>query len=98
MQIARWFGRYRRLFDLRRPVALHIVDTAEPSFGEFWPGQKVDLILVNVAHAVTEEQVRSTILHELIHAEQCGLDLALDHGDYFQRRAAEVKARTGIEP
>ena len=98
MQIGRWFGRYRRLFDLRRPVRMHLVDTSEPSFGEFWPGAEVDLILINRAYAETEEQVRGALLHELIHAEQCGLDLPLDHDDYFNRRAAELQAITGIAP
>jgi Zn-dependent peptidase ImmA (M78 family) len=98
MQIARWFGQYRRLFDLRRPVRLHLVDVAEQMYGCFYVGEKEDLIVLNRAIAVTEEEVRSTLLHELIHAEQHGKGLHLDHDDYFNRRAAELQALKGIAP
>jgi hypothetical protein len=98
MQIGRWLGRYRRLFDLRRPVRLHLVDVSDAEYGAFYPGIREDLILINREYAETEEQVRGALLHKLIHAEQHGLGLPLDHDAYFNRRAAELKATTGIDP
>lgn len=98
MQIKRWFGRYRRLFDLRRPVDLHVIDAMTNYSGLFVPGRDRDLILINLATTPDEPSIRATILHELIHAEQNGLDLDLRHDAYFKRRAAELQATTGLTP
>lgn len=93
-----WAGHYKRLFDLRRPVDIQEVEVDTDYAGLFLAGRKRDTVLINVFHANTEKKVRATILHELIHAEQNGLKLPVDHGKQFKQRCAEIREQTGIDP
>lgn len=89
------FESYRPWFKTR-PVVLRAVDASTDWYGMFLPGPKSDTILLNLDHADTERLVRGTLLHELIHAEQMRATGVLDHGAYFQLRAAELRRRTGL--
>jgi hypothetical protein len=98
MDVKRVAGRYRRLFNLPFPVDVKTVYAPTDWMGIFYSGMERGLILINEDTCKTEDELRATILHEFIHAEQWCHELPVDHGPYFQRRAAEIEAATGHKP
>lgn len=86
-----WWNAYKPLFALPRPVHMRVVDCGTNWMGMFFPGPRSGLVLLNLYNIDDEDDLRATILHELIHAEQWCADMALDHGTYFQDRRKEFE-------
>lgn len=70
-------------------------------YGLFIPGLRSDTILVNLWNHVGEgsvqgEWLRGTLLHELIHCEQCTNGYQPSHGAYFVHRRDELMQLSGV--
>jgi hypothetical protein len=53
------------------------------------------LILIDMQQC-KPAMVEPTLVHELVHIEQIGKRIELDHGAYFAQREAEIKERFGV--
>lgn len=65
-----------------------------------WDSSKPREVRIKLAsHLFQPNECRSlvlVVLHELLHAEQAALGLDMAHDNYFQWRAAELTAATGV--